>query len=458
MRLYGLDAQSLWADEGFSWRLARAETVANCLELARADVHPPGYFLLLRAWTSVAGDSEVALRIPSAVAGVLAVVVLYLLGARLFSKREGLVAAALLTPLWCGVYYSQEARPYVFLLLLTEVAALAWLSCMADVEHGRPSRRRALLGWWVAAAALCWVHYFGMAMVLLLALAAAWLAPRTRVGARAIALLVVPVLLLCLPWSPAMVETIGRGSNWIVQPLPWSSLSWLHWLAGESWLVTGSAGLFLLLSLPSLWRARPARLGRSDRLLVGWLIAAWAGALAFSWLVLPVFTRRNMLICLPPALLLASRLLLAAPVPARLRLPPGAWGAAVPVLLALHLLFSSGHYTAPHKEQIREAASFVETDLEDSDLVVAAGSGWATRYYLGRVDIGVGSRPPGDEQQVAALLAEARQRSSRMIWIISGRHGFPEVLGSQMTVHLPEVHRRQFHGAEARAYRVAGGI
>src|SRR5262249_58601165 len=76
LRFYRLDAQSLWNDEGLSLGLARSD-VPTILRSAAADIHPPGYYLLLKAWYDLTGDSELALRSLSALTGVALVALLY---------------------------------------------------------------------------------------------------------------------------------------------------------------------------------------------------------------------------------------------------------------------------------------------------------------------------------------------------------------------------------------------
>ena len=56
LRLYRLDAQSLWWDEGISLHLATsgaAEIVRDRL----ANIHPPLYFFLLKGWLRLVGVS-----------------------------------------------------------------------------------------------------------------------------------------------------------------------------------------------------------------------------------------------------------------------------------------------------------------------------------------------------------------------------------------------------------------
>lgn len=119
-RFYGLENQSLWTDELASWKISGHAKVADMYtEIIDEDTHPPGYYLFLHYLMKYVGDSELVLRLPSAIGGLLAIIAIYLLGLRVYSYKEGLIAAALVAVLNFPIYYSQEARAYSFLILFT---------------------------------------------------------------------------------------------------------------------------------------------------------------------------------------------------------------------------------------------------------------------------------------------------------------------------------------------------
>src|SRR3954471_17834477 len=80
-RLYRLGAQSLWLDEGGTWSEVTGRTGKGWLallgELWSKDAAYPLYHILVKAWVTLVGDSEWALRFPSALAGAATVAVLY---------------------------------------------------------------------------------------------------------------------------------------------------------------------------------------------------------------------------------------------------------------------------------------------------------------------------------------------------------------------------------------------
>jgi mannosyltransferase len=158
LRLYGLEAQSLWADEGGTLVLA-ARDPATILRDTLADVHPPLYYWLLHAWMGLFGPTAAAARGLSALCGAAVAFVTGLLGRRWSGEIGGLVAgvAAAVSPL--AIHYSQEARMYALAALL---AALLFLAL--DAWLARPTWPR--LGMYLLAAlALASTHYFAATAV-----------------------------------------------------------------------------------------------------------------------------------------------------------------------------------------------------------------------------------------------------------------------------------------------------
>lgn len=112
LRLINLN-QSLWLDEAINVVYSQKYSFFDFLTVySLGDFHPPLYFGLLWIWTKIFGISEIAVRIPSVIFGILTVWLTYLTGKKLFNVKTGLVAALLLALNPLHVYYSQEARMY----------------------------------------------------------------------------------------------------------------------------------------------------------------------------------------------------------------------------------------------------------------------------------------------------------------------------------------------------------
>src|SRR3989344_4750352 len=105
--------QSLWLDEAISALAVKNNTFLELItKFSLGDTHPPLYYLILKAWTSIFGFTEVALRAPSVIFSVLTVYFTYKLGEFFGGKKMAILSSVLLAFAPLHVYYSQEARMY----------------------------------------------------------------------------------------------------------------------------------------------------------------------------------------------------------------------------------------------------------------------------------------------------------------------------------------------------------
>lgn len=144
LRVYAIDASSLWSDEGNTWALL-ARSFEQIAVDAAADIHPPGYYWLLKIWSSFVGRSAAALRLFSAFAGTLLVLFVYRMGRFIVQKFlcwdshfffYGFFAALLVALNPFQIYYSQEARMYMLLALAGTMLMLAFLQIINDGHIG----------------------------------------------------------------------------------------------------------------------------------------------------------------------------------------------------------------------------------------------------------------------------------------------------------------------------------
>ena len=154
LRILGAGSYPVWTDEG--WSIWASSDPTEVIGIVAADRHPPLYFAALSVWRTAAGNSRIALRWLSIAAGLLTVAVVYRIGADIFGRRAGLLAALLIAALPTAVYYAQEVRHYGWLALFS---ALSWLILLRYLR--RPSR-----GLWVAyvisITAMLYTLYFGV--------------------------------------------------------------------------------------------------------------------------------------------------------------------------------------------------------------------------------------------------------------------------------------------------------
>jgi hypothetical protein len=151
--------RGIWLDEAISVHQANLSLRDMFENLQYGDRHPPLHHLVLWLTVKVFGDSELAVRLPSLVAGTLVIPALFLLGRELYDRRTGLVAAAFGAASPLLIWYAQEARMYAFVTLFGLLALWTQLRVI----------RKPTMGAWaayiLATAALLWSHYFGLLLI-----------------------------------------------------------------------------------------------------------------------------------------------------------------------------------------------------------------------------------------------------------------------------------------------------
>lgn len=152
-RFYKLTGRSLWLNEIVTAQSAHLATPGDVIAQSTVYVNQAPLFTLitwlLRPW----GDGEFILRLPATIAGALTVFAVYLLGKELFGWRAGLVASLLMAVSPDAVWYSQEARNYALLMLLT---TMQMYFALTAVTRGR---RTDWLGLAVVTTLNLYTHY-----------------------------------------------------------------------------------------------------------------------------------------------------------------------------------------------------------------------------------------------------------------------------------------------------------
>src|SRR3989338_10447644 len=112
LRLYQLDIENLWQDEGFTLMEVDRPTLKDSFLAVWGPPEgtPPFYFLLLHLWVRVGGSSDFNLRLPSVIFGVISISLLFLVGKELFGVRTALMSAFIMSISMLQILYSQEAR------------------------------------------------------------------------------------------------------------------------------------------------------------------------------------------------------------------------------------------------------------------------------------------------------------------------------------------------------------
>ncbi|HVG19459.1 MAG TPA: hypothetical protein VNI02_10420 [Blastocatellia bacterium] len=325
-RVWDLTSYGLFSDEIFSvwvagngWRELMALVVEDV-------VHPPLFYLLLKAWVLAGGDSLLWMKLFPVTLSVAAIIPFFLLCRELKLKAAAInLAFALMAVNEYLITYSQELRMYSLLMLLT-LASIWLFAAFFNAPTPASGTHAALLA---ANLLLVYTHYYGW-LVVGVEFLSLLLWNREKLPAFSLSL---AALFACfIPWayavSQAAVKKGGLSGNlgWN-RPPDFEHFSfyfavlaggleerWKYFGANLDRMVSVFPKLALLFSLPVLlwgWRATRRAKGRPESVTFWWLAAlSFLPAIISFWAsrALPhsIWAVRYLIISAPPFMLLLA--------------------------------------------------------------------------------------------------------------------------------------------------------
>lgn len=428
-----LDQQSLWADEGWTLWAVREPGLRGGLETLRRvadDVHPPLYFVLLDMWVGAAGDSVYIVRLPSALALLLAISATMALGRRMFGNRAALIAGLLLATAPMAIYYGREARMYALLLACAALSTYAYVALIAPrraaVPVGRVARMRRWLfspamGYIVFGAALLYSHYAGILILaahgvhaLIKRRLSRWLLP------------IIAALLLFAPWTVILWRQMTTQGAPTATPLP-TRLETVNILLLV--LTTGAPLLFtapFVLLVGLRWRkgalspSSPLKSFAPLALLLILLLLPPAVLLLINSVRPPLFQLRYVIGILPAWALLVAWAL-SALFAARARLPLRLIAGGIALAIIAQQLAYYGLYFPPKPRWNEAAAAYGAARTPDQPAITAITPQSPLAYYdlqLGlrrgiTLDLAWRWHEPPEMQAFAGSLANAAS-----VWLV----------------------------------------
>lgn len=126
-RFNHLTKSNLWYDEAFSGILVRLD-FNNLINIIIQDrVHPPLYYIFLKGWVDILGNSQESIKAFSIIFGMLLLVAAFVLLKKVFNTNDALIASFLfaLSPFF--ILYSLEARSYMMLAFEVLLAVFVFI-------------------------------------------------------------------------------------------------------------------------------------------------------------------------------------------------------------------------------------------------------------------------------------------------------------------------------------------
>ena len=460
LRFYGLDRESLENDELASWVESRKGYFHSVIRnRSPEEVTPPLYYLILFAVIHSFGDSEVILRLPSAISGLISILIIFLLGRTLYSNEEGLVASSLISFLWCPIFYSQSARVYSLLLLFTLLSTLFWIQILRAFQKGGNPSPLLILFYFLTATVSTYLHHFGLFWIYLQGFYSVVVFLKNPRLFLKILLLYLIIGITYLPMLSIFLEDSEKVLQWIPTPGIRHIGGYARFLFNSIWLLFPVAGLFLLFAFRSLknWRFKIEPLS-SGTILLFWLVVPYLGAFLLSHLTTPVYSHRNLIISLPPAYLLLSRSITQFPVKKTFR--TALWVVLL-FLFLMDLLFIKEYFSTPQKAQFREAVEYVvqEESLYENSMVI--GCVWNEEYlnyYFERenshrrVDL-IG----GSGEEIAKIHGGILSKDPSYIWLIQAHRRMEKDFHDYFQNNFETIDSKPFHWAEVTLYKRKDG-
>ncbi len=273
-----------------------------------AEISPPFFFLLAKVSSWIFGQTPEAIRIPSMIAGVLTIPLVYLVGLKMIGRRGAIYATAIATVSPFLVYFSANARAYAVMTLLLLLAT--WFLLEATSEKGSNWH---WLGWAVASCLAVYSHYTAGLLVVGHLIWVLWFFPALRVRALIFSGL---SFLLFAPWLAGFKADLDSPTSYILQQIQGSgflakrqaieqlvflriTITQPSFLSRPDTLI-GSAGMLIALAsiAVALIRGRIRRPG-PERWRGAWLAVLMAGTVVAGELLLlalgtDIFGSRNL--------------------------------------------------------------------------------------------------------------------------------------------------------------------
>ena len=474
LRVYCLGAESAWVDETGTVTIARLPFSLITGYVMNYDVHPPLIYLLLNPVIQIFGESEWVIRMPSVIAGSLAVPLFYRLVSRMVDRETAFFSAILFAVSNFHISYAQEARQYALLVFLSIVSMRLYLATW-DCE----SRLNQVM-WGGSIIAGLFLHHFGFLTWVIQGVHSMWCRFKdgsSRGFSRIVETHVLIAGMAGIFWLPILIEQMRITFNlsWIPRPGLAELGGCLITFAGgvsdiERGLALGSRhhapalGLLAFFAIGCWWFFRVSEsesaVHGGNQVVAGCLqyrglVAAWFIVpvfvpFVFSQFGTPVFLARTSIVGSLP-LFIFGGYLIAAMRCRRFQVLV----IAVAVLLSLASWGQS--LTTVRKTEWRQAVGYFEASAKSGDLLLfeAFFVNTALDYHCRRNDV-ERVRFPVDQPTIETCRARVAEMVGKRdrVWMLTAHSMDPKGLTLQVLRGLfpKEAERREFFGITLRLF------
>jgi mannosyltransferase len=460
-RLYAIDRLSLWADE--LWGVmasSRGSWMAMMQDLISNDNHPPGYQTILYFVMLWFGDTETIIRMPSAIAGIVTVFLVYRMGRQLISVETGIVAAFIVAGSYQLIFYSQEARAYSMLTLFCTCSAYSFFNLFVLEKINNKN----ILLFTLSGIICVYLHYAGLLFVgceLILCLGLMALR-RNKKMLIAAAYGFGLIAILYIKWFPVMIAQMHNGEfYWEKTPNIYSVFGTFKYLFGPDSARTFIYGISFLAGLYYSCRTLASSPQRKNKVILATIFLVIFPPLAVfiqSWIFSSVYTNRYFIFLIPlVAIVCAYGFISAIELIASKKTKQLAFTLALLFVCFSSLFFNRNLYTSTFgKQDFRGAAAFIAEDLAlitDQGLVFVSHEFFD--YYLKKQPAGYQSQGyllfPG---QFPKIVQKIRQSGAKNFYYLEVATSDQTPMSSRLEMRYKRESYRRFNGINVTKYNV----
>ena len=303
LRLYGIWNFPFTHDELSAISRLHFNTFSDLIENGvKIDGHPAGVQIFLWLWTKIFGISEISLRLPFFMMGILCIPLMYILTKRWLNATAGLFTSGFIAVCQYTVFYSLIARPYIAGLFFILLLLIVWTKMIFEKDY----RWKNIILFGILAASCAYIHQFSMLTAFLIAIVGIFFSKKQNFIKYISACLL--AVILYAPHIPVLLHQISLGGiggadGWLDPPKPRFTSYYIQYLSHFSWVSALITTIAIILSSKinkEQWNKKKMKIGIALFL----FISPFAIGYIYSLYVNPVL-QYSVLIFSFPFLLLA---------------------------------------------------------------------------------------------------------------------------------------------------------
>lgn len=366
--------KNIWTDEAYTMQLVRENNFWGIIQNTANDVHPPLYYLIVKCFVIIFGDTFVVYKAVSIIPMVLVMLLAFSHIKPWWGERTAVLFLIMVNAIPCVPEYAVQMRMYSWALFFVTWAGLC-AYCMCANED-KTDKKRCRIQLTAAAVLGCYTHTYAMlgcvCIYLMLGIYALRELRNSKEWSLCKAWLISGgIVAVCyLPWLAVLVrQTLSRIENYWIEPVTWKVICGYPDFLFASGL-PGSTILYLVLCAAAIVIC-VSRCVKKDReggealaalLMLAVPVMTAVAGITVSVLVTPFFIARYLLPCMG---LLALFLALSFKnVQGFVQVMSGVFG-----LLMVIILYQENYEMEYNSTHTDELLAYMEEHLEPEDFI-----------------------------------------------------------------------------------------